>query len=87
MTPKKFLRKAPLRNDFIHNSTAKNSRAAVFQESCALNFKLPEFHDNTCILNWLAAVGIFSDFLQVHHSCVLNLSKWISASSWLLPTP
>ena len=43
---------------------------------------MPEFCDSTRILNWVASFHIF----QFHHSHVLNLSYWISASFWSLPT-
>ena len=31
-------------------------------------------------------VGIFPQFLQLHHSCELNLPCWVSALLWSLPS-
>ena len=62
------------------NSTAKNSRTAVFQESFALNFK---WNALTGEISWQHThsklADIFSHFPQLHHSSVLKLSYWNSA--------
>ena len=61
-----------------------------FQNSCipeesSLHFKWNALTSaiswqHTHSVNWLASFHIF----QLHHSCALNLSYWISASSWSL---
>ena len=60
------------------NSTAKNSSCipagscSTFQMEC-LNFQNMRQH------TYSKLVGIFSHFSQLHHSCSLKLSYWISA--------
>ena len=69
------------------NSSAKNSRTTVFQESLALNFR---WNALTTGILWQYThsqlVDLFSYFSQLQHSCLLHRSWWIPASSWSLPT-
>ena len=76
---KKFLRKAPLRNDSLHNYFAKVSTAVAFCKSLALPFKWNWNFVAAHILNWLISFHIFD-------SCVLIIPCKVTAPFWSLPS-